>query len=139
MAAAAYNRGKFIFIDSSLNLVSDTIRALLVTSAYTFDPDHNFVSDITNEVAHASYARQDMSNKSVAEDDANDRAEYHADPVDFGALTGVTPDAIIIYKFVTNDAASPLIGYSDVGFGAVANGAGYVVDVADYWLALATC
>jgi hypothetical protein len=63
----------------------------------------------------------------VTEDDTNDLASLDADPADFGALTNETPDAIIVFKFVTNDADSPVISYHNDGFGAVANGAGYVV------------
>lgn len=123
-----YNRGKFIIANSSLDWGADTIRALLVDSSYTFDPDDNFVSDITGELTDGSYARQTLGNKNVSEDDTNDQATLEADPVDFGALTNETPAGIVIFKFVTNDADSPLISFSDAGFGATANGAGYVVN-----------
>ena len=124
-----YNRGKFIIADSSLNWTADTIRVLLVDSGYAYDPDDNFVSDVSaDEVVDASYARQTLANKAVNEDDANDEATMEADPADFGALTGVTPAGIVVFKFVTNDADSPLISFSDAGFGATANGGGYVVN-----------
>jgi hypothetical protein len=127
--AGVYNRGKLIITDSSLSWTADTIRALLVDSGYVYSDDHNFVSDVAgDEVADASYARQTLANKAVNEDDTNNIATMEADPIDFGALTGVTPEGIILFKFVTNDADSPLISFSDAGFGAVANGAGYVVN-----------
>lgn len=136
-----YNRGKFIIADSSLSWTADTIQALLVDSGYSYDPDDNFVSDVSaDEIVAGSYARQTLANKAVSEDDANDEATMDADPVDYGALTGVTPAGIVLFKFVTNDADSPLIGFSDDGFGAVANGAGYVVSVPnDAWVVLADC
>lgn len=136
-----YNRGKFIIADSSLAWTSDTIQALLVDSGYAYDPDDNFVSDVSaDEIVEASYARQTLANKAVSEDDTADEATMDADPVDYGALTGVTPAGIILFKFVTNDADSPLIGFSDAGFGAVANGAGYVVSVPnDAWVPLRDC
>jgi hypothetical protein len=127
--AGVYNRGKLIITNSSLSWTADTIRALLVDSGYVYSDDHNFVSDVAgDEVADASYARQTLANKAVNEDDTNNIATMEADPIDFGALTGVTPEGIILFKFVTNDADSPLISFSDAGFGAVANGAGYVVN-----------
>lgn len=139
-----YNRGKFIIADSSLSWTADTIRALLVDSGYTYDPDHNFVSDVAaDEVVEASYARQTLAGKGVTEDDAGDQATMDADPVDYGALTGVTPAGIVLFKFVTNDADSPLIMFSDSGFGATANGAGYVVNGEggsdDIWVVLEDC
>jgi hypothetical protein len=127
--AGVYNRGKLIITDSSLSWTADTIRALLVDSGYVYSDDHNFVSDVAgDEVADASYARQTLANKAVSEDDTNNIATMEADPIDFGALTGVTPEGLVIFKFVTNDADSPLIAFCDAGFGAVANGAGYVVN-----------
>jgi hypothetical protein len=127
--AGIYNRGKFIIADSSLAWTADTIRTLLVDPTYVFDPDSNFVADVAaDEVVDGSYARVTLSNKGVTEDDTNDLASLDADPADFGALTGVTPSGIVVFKFVTNDADSPLISFSDAGFGAVANGAGYVVN-----------
>ena len=127
--AGVYNRGKFIISDSSLNWASDTIRTLLVDATYVYDPDDNFVADVSaDEVADGSYARVTLANKSVSEVDASDEAHFLADPADYGALTGVTPAGIVVFKFVTNDADSPLISFSDAGFGAVANGAGYVVN-----------
>lgn len=127
--AGVYNRGKFIIADGSLGWIADTERVLLVDATYVYDPDHNFVSDVSaDEVVDASYARQTLANKAVTEDDALDEATLDADPADFGALTGVTPAGAVVFKFVTNDADSPLISFHDAGFGVVANGAGYVVN-----------
>lgn len=126
--AGIYNRGKLIILNSSLSWTADTIMALLVDSTYVYDPDDNFVSDISGELTDASYSRQTLANKAVTEDDTNDLAVATADPVDYGALTNETPEGIVLFKMVTNDADSPLISFSDAGFGATANGAGYVVN-----------
>lgn len=123
-----YNRGKTILADGSLDWVNDTIKALLVDSSYTYSADHNFVADVTGELVDASYGRVTLTNKSVVEDDTGDRAVLKADALDFGALDNVTPAAVILFKEVMNDADSPLISYHDSGFGAAANGAGYVVN-----------
>lgn len=125
--AGVYNRGKFIIADGSLVWTGDTIRALLVDASYVYDPDDNFVSDISGELTDASYARQTLGNKGVTEDDTADEAWLTADPVDYGALDNETPAGQVLFKFVTNDGDSPVVAFSDGGFGAVANGAGYVV------------
>lgn len=139
-----YNRGKLILGDSSLSWTGDTIRSLLVDSGYSYNPDHNFVSDVSgDEVADASYARVTLTGKSVTEDDTNDEATLDADPIDYGALNNVTPAGIVIFKFVTNDGDSPLIQFIDDGFGVAANGAGYVVNGEgasdDIWAVLEDC
>lgn len=126
--AGVYNRGKLIIADGSLDWTSDTIQALLVDNTYVYDADHNFVSDITGELTDGSYSRQTLGSKAVSEDDTNDEATLEAAPVDFGALTNETPAGIVLFKMVTNDADSPLISFSDAGFGATANGGGYVVN-----------
>lgn len=124
-----YNRGKFIISDSSLGWVADTVRVLLVDASYVYDNAQNFVADVAaDEIVEASYARQTLGTKSVVEVDASDEAHFLAAPADFGALTAVTPAGIVVFKLVTNDADSPLISFSSSGFGAVANGAGYVVN-----------
>ncbi|MDX1407034.1 MAG: hypothetical protein R3330_02845 [Saprospiraceae bacterium] len=115
-------------MNGSLNWTSDTIKALLVTSSYTFDVTDNFVSDITNELTDGSYARVTLGSKSIVEDDTGNRGVLKAAPADFGSLDNETPGGIIVYKEVTNDADSPLISYENAGFGAAANGLGYVVN-----------
>lgn len=141
--AGVYNRGKYIIADSSLVWTSDTIQALLVDSSYVYDPDDNFVSDISGELTDGSYARQTLGSKSVTEDDTNDRAAMLAAPVDYGALDNETPAGMVFFKSVTNDADSPLIAFFDGGFGAAANGAGYVVNGEgasdNEWVYLADC
>lgn len=124
MANAWYNRGKLIALDSSLNLTSDTIRVLaLKGTGYTFDPDHDFVTDLTpgsNEVSGGSYARQDLGTKAVNVDDTNDRAEFTAAATTFSAVPaqgGSNVTALVVFKFVTNDTDSPLIAYIDTGTG----------------------
>lgn len=141
--AGVFNRGKFIIADSSLVWTSDTIRALLVDSTYVYDPDDNFVSDIAGELTDGSYARQTLGTKSVTEDDTGNQAIMLAAPIDFGALDNETPEGLVLFKLVTNDADSPVISFHDAGFGAAANGAGYVVNGEgasdNEWVYLADC
>jgi hypothetical protein len=126
--AGVYNRGKLILADGSLVWASDTVRALLVDASYVYDDDHNFVADITGELTDVSYARQTLGTKSVVENDTTNEARLLAAPVDYGALDNETPMGQVLFKLVTNDADSPLISFSDAGFGAAANGAGFVVN-----------
>ena len=143
MAAAVFNRGKYLLGSSTLDWTSATIQALLVTASYTYDPTDNFVSDISNELTDGSYSRQTLGTKGVTEDDTGDRAVLTAAPIDFGALTNSTPGALILFQFVSTDADSPLISFHDGGFPVVANGAGFVVNGEgssdNEWIDLSDC
>jgi hypothetical protein len=108
--------------------VSDYRALLLTTDAE--DPTNsslaNLITEGAVEAAHASYARVALTGEAaalvagVAELDAND--------ISFGALTGVTPVAMVIYRHVDGTNANDLlVSHHDTGFGAAANGAGYTV------------
>lgn len=123
MASAAYNKGKFLLLNGSINLTSDTIKVMLVSSAYTFNADHNFVSDVSaNEISVTNYTggfggggRQTVGTKTFTEDDTNDWAYFDAADNVWTALgAGATIGGAILIKEITNDAASPLIAFLDL-------------------------
>lgn len=126
MANAAYNRGKKKFIDGGLNFATADLRVLLVTSGYTFNADHNFVSDLTpgsNELSGTGYARKTLASKATTQDDTNDRAEGDCDDIAYTAINAGTAAAAILFVQVTNDADSYLVGkYDTGGFPLVTNG-----------------
>lgn len=114
MASRYYNTGLRRVSAGDINWTTDDIRCLLVTSSYTPNQDtHEFVSDITNELSGGNYVRKTLANKTAAEDDASDRVDLGADNVTWTALEAVagTPAYAIIYKHVTVDADSQLIGW----------------------------
>lgn len=127
MADAAYNRGKFLIGNSSLNWATDDIRVLLLDNAdpYTFSPDHNFVADLTpatNELAGTGYVRKVLGSKAVTENDTNDRAELDAADVVWTGLNAGTAKAAVVFRQVTTDADSELLFYMDSGFPFTSNG-----------------
>ena len=122
MASIIYNRFKKNIGDGTHDWDSgaQTYRVLFTTAAYTPNADHNFVSEVTNELSGGGYARQDLANRSVVQDDANDRADYKADTVAFTGLTnGQTARYAVVLRHVTNDADSPLVAAIDLGAGGV--------------------
>ena len=127
--ANVYNKGKFGLTTGSILFLSDTIRAMLVTSAYTFDADHNYVSDVVaNEVTNGGYVRQDLATKTITEDDSLNRVVFDCDDPVFPSLAaGDTPDALIVYKFGTSDADSELICYGQLVAPASPAGADYTI------------
>lgn len=125
--ANVYNRGKFKLADGSLSSGSD-LRVLLLQPSYSYDPDHNFVSDLvpgTNELTVAGYARQVLAGVAEVEDDANDRASLEANEVNFGALaSGETIAAAVVFVNTGSDATSELVAF--FGLGSVPTNGGSV-------------
>lgn len=128
-----YNKAKALLMNGGLDLDSDTIKVMLVKSTYTFDPDHNFVSDVVaDEVVDVGggtpYVRKTLGSDTVTEDDTNDRAAWDAASPQWLAADFGTPHAIIAYKFVTNDADSPLICCLDLTPKIATNTGNYTAD-----------
>ncbi len=137
MAPLVYNRAKAEIMDGTIDLLSDVLKIMLVTSSYVADADNDFVDEagandpIDHELTGTGYVagfagsgRKTLSGKVVSEDDANDRAEFD-DTADI-TWTGIdagTAAAAILYKHITADTASVLIAYIDTGgFPVVTNG-----------------
>ena len=107
MANAIYPSGYLLVHQQSLNFVSDTIVAMLVTSAYTFSSTHQFVSSVVaNEAAGTS--RQTLATKSIS--DSGTAIVY-----DCADLVFPTPNSsqtlgwVIYYKANTSDADHQLL------------------------------
>ena len=131
MASIVYNRAKKEIADGTMDLLTDTLKVMLVTSTYVADPDHDFVdmggaSDpIDTELSGTGYqagfaatGRKTLANKAIAEDDPNNRAEFdNTVDLTWTAINAGTAAAFIVYKHLTSDAASVLIAYVDTGTG----------------------
>jgi hypothetical protein len=125
--------GRFDFRSSS----SQVYRCLLVRTGSTAGTDlitPEFVGDITtlNEFDGANYARQTLSLTSPAVDVANNRVEVaiaNAVFANLGPSSGVSQGiGCVVYEFITNDAASPLIAFFDEGgFPFVGSGTTFTV------------
>ena len=130
MAETVYNVFKAQLPTADQDWVADNHEVALLVGAVTINPDHATVAAViaaNTEASDGTYAREAVTGEAVVQDDANDRAELDASNADFGALDNETPTAALLYKLVTNDADSIPIAIFDTGFGAAANGAGYVV------------
>lgn len=117
IASAFYNSGKKKLWDGSIDLDSDTIKVAFATSSYTPDVDaHDFFDDITNEVTGTGYTAggYTLANKSVTQDNTNNRAVFDADDLT-SANTTVTFRYTIFYKSTGTAGTSPLICYIDWG------------------------
>jgi hypothetical protein len=116
MAVNAYNGWKFRALTGGVIPASDTLRVLLLKSSYSFNPDHEFVSDLvpaTNEVTGTGYSRQTLASKVVSKDDVNDCGKFTFANVVFTAINVGAIAHAVFYKFVTDDSASILLWHAD--------------------------
>lgn len=133
MADVIYNSFKKKIMDGSIDLDTDTIKVVLVTSSYTPNIDtHTQYSHITNQVTGTGYTAggATLANKSVAVDTTNDRAKFDADDTTWTSAS-VTARGAIIYKYVDNegspDDTSPLICYKDFGADVTSTNADFTI------------
>ena len=115
MADGAYNRG----LDELATWTTNTFKFLLLKgSGYTFNKDHDYVSDLTpgsNEMTGTGYVRATAATKVRTINDSLDRITYDCDDPIFGSIAaGQTATAMVLFRFVTADSDSPLIAYYDI-------------------------
>lgn len=138
MADLTYNLARRKLLDGTLDLTSDTIKVMLVTSSYVADKDNDFVDEggandpVDHELSGTGYVagyggagRKTLSNKAFETDDTNDRGEFD-DTVDvtWSSINAGTAAAAIIFRAGTaDDTDALLIAYIDSGgFPIVTNG-----------------
>lgn len=117
MANALYAKGKEKILSGSINLPSDTIKASLLSSAYTANlSTDEFWSTISANLLNTS---QTLASKSVT------GGVFDAADVTFTAVTsGSTVKAVVIWKDTGTPSTSPLLVYIDTitGFPLATNG-----------------
>ena len=121
MASRLYNAGLSEIMNGGIVLLTDTIKVMLVSPTYTFDPDHAFVSSVnTWELSGTGYVsgfggggRQALSSKTVTKDLVNDKAFFDAADLVWTSINAGTIGWCILIKEITNDAASKLIAALD--------------------------
>lgn len=128
MANLVYNRGKFLI--GNVNSTGTVWQAMLVTTGYVADQDHNFVNANTSagslgepkvyELTVGGYARQTLAALATFEDDTNDFAGLDATDVTFAALAaGQTVGGCVVYRYsssggTTGDSGQDLLAFYDV-------------------------
>lgn len=118
MADVIYNSFKRDRDNGSIDLDTDTIKVMLVTSAYTPNQDtHTKRSDITNEVSGTGYTAggATLANKSVTVDNTDNESVFDADDVIWSTST-ITARGAVLYKSRGGaSSADELIAYIDFG------------------------
>lgn len=118
MADVIYNSFKRDIANGAIDLDTDTIKVMLVTSSYTPDQDlHTKRSDITNEVSGTGYTAggSALSGASVTADNTNNRGVFDASDLTWSTST-ITARGAVLYKSRGGLAsADELIAYIDFG------------------------
>ena len=117
MANALYAKGKEKILSGSINFPSDTIKASLLSSAYTANlSTDEFWSGISANLLNSS---QTLASETVT------AGVFDAADITFTAVTsGSTAKAIVIWKDTGTPSTSPLLVYIDTitGFPLATNG-----------------
>lgn len=116
MANVIYNSFKRDIANGSIDLDTDTVKIMLVTSAYTPDIDaHTKRSDITNEVVGAGYTAggATLASKTVTANNTTDKGVFDATDVVWTTST-ITARGAVLYKSRGGaSSADELICYLD--------------------------
>lgn len=129
MANAIYNIYKKAVEDGTVNLVTDTIKVMLVTSTYVpLIRTHIFKSDVTNEVSGTGYTAGGMTltGKSATQDNVNDRGVFTAGTLTWSTST-ITARGAVIYKDTGISTTSILVGYVDFTSDKMSSGGDFVI------------
>lgn len=115
---AVYNKFKLESLKGSINLSTDTIKVMLLTSAYTPNVDtHLFITSASgSEVVGTGYTAggKTITSPTVTQDDTNDRGVFDGADVTWSTST-ITARYAVYYKDTGTPATSPLIAYVDFG------------------------
>lgn len=130
-ASLAYTPFKTNLMKGSFDMqeAGNDIRVALLMTNTTADTeeDAEFVATFAtlDEMDGANYVRKNLGTQAVNMDTVNNRGEFDAVDVTWTALGAGTRSiaGFLVFKFVTNDAASPNIAFIDSGgFPIAANG-----------------
>lgn len=110
MANAVYPKGLEGLLDGSIDWDTHTIKAVLVTSGYTYNTAHDNLDDVTAGLRVATSGA--LAGKTATNGVAN------ANALTLTAVSGSAVAAIILYKEVAgNESQSRLICYIDTASG----------------------
>lgn len=135
MANEWSNHGKAELLKGSIDIDNDSMKMILMQTAFSFDKDADATySDVSaSELATANgytAGGQVLTTPLVTEDDTNDRADFTYDNVTWTASGGdIVASGAIIFDDTTGD--DTIIGYIDFGGDKTASDGGGTLTVAN--------
>jgi hypothetical protein len=137
MASGWYTNGLLNLLNSGKAITDANMRALLVSSAYTYNPDHDVVSDVAGSeiTTVTNYARKTVA-LTIAANDSSNRLEVTVPDISWTSLGGsvnATVAAVILYYQLNTgsavNASDILVGYLDLA-DFTTNGSDFTADMA---------
>lgn len=119
MANLMYNEGNLGIVNRSIDLLTDTIKIMLVTNVYAPNKDDQFIdaggaSDPV-DARVAGTTDQTLGSKAIAKDTTNDHVSFDAADPTFSAVpAGATVVGAVVYKDTGTPTTSPLLAYLDL-------------------------
>ena len=109
MANQLYGKGREAFLNKDIDMLADNIKCVLVDlGTYTASIDaHDFHDDLSGIVATSGNLASKTTTLGV----------FDAADVTFSSVTGVTVEAIVIYRDSGTSSTSELIAYIDTATG----------------------
>lgn len=130
MASFVFNNAKKFLINGSLDLDTDTLKVMLVTSSYVPNVDaDDFRNDVTNEVSGTGYTSggATLTTPTITVDTTNDLAKFDADDTSWSSST-ITARGAVIYKSRGGaSSADELLAYIDFGSDKVSSGGTFLI------------
>jgi hypothetical protein len=130
MANVIYNSFKRDIAIGSIDLDTDTLKMMLVTSAYVPNQDtHTKRSDVTNEIVGTGYTAGGvtLANKTVVVNNTTNLAIFDADDITIPNAT-ITARAGVLYKSRGGaSTADELIAYLDFNSDIAATAGNFVI------------
>ena len=109
MANALYSKAKEAFLNSSINMIANTIIISLVdTGVYTYSASHQYRSEVANSAVISSTT---LTNKTIT------NGVFDADDATFSSVTGANCEALLIFQDSGIQNTSRLIAYIDSATG----------------------
>lgn len=105
MANKLYPKGRQAFLDGDIDFSADTIKAVLVTSAYTQNDAHDNLDDVTGGARVAT--------ATLASKTSTDGTADAADVTYTAVAAGSTVVGIVLYKDTGTESTSKLIAWFD--------------------------
>ena len=130
MASVIYNSFKANIASGVIDLDTDTIKVMLVTSGYTPNQDTDTTrANITNEVVGTGYTAggSALTGTSVTQDNTGNQGVFDANDLTWTTAT-ITARGAVLYKSLGGLAsADPLIKYEDFGSDKTSTGADFSI------------
>lgn len=113
-----YDNAKLLLLNGGLNMASDTLAAVLLTSSYTPSAAHSTFADVsTDEVADADYDQQAVAGESVT--GSGGTVTVDTGDISFGSAVTITAKYLVLVKGTAGalTGTEKLIGYCDLNSG----------------------